>query len=242
MIATDGLGFVKLPNERILYTSPARTSLLITTPEIITGTASFTVKSDAGIVYVTNQRLVYLPSSPTPGFKSFSSPILNLSDAYIHTPLLGANFWSGKCKPVPGGGIPPPHPVAELKLTFRDGGVFDFHTIYEQIKEVLYQAYSVAQESSQQNIDLSNLDLEPLPVYKTESEMREEDRMENSPAYHMYEPERVGAVSNLAENDISRPIPAEAPPGYEDMQVQAVHIDLEQRLRREAENSAVTAT
>lgn len=120
--------------------------------------------------------------------------------------------------------------------------MFDFHTIYEQIKEVLYQAYSVAQESSQQNIDLSNLDLEPLPVYKTESEMREEDRMENSPAYHMYEPERVGAVSNLAENDISRPIPAEAPPGYEDMQVQAVHIDLEQRLRREAENSAVTAT
>lgn len=56
MTAPGQEGFVKLPNERILYTSPPRTSLEISSPKT-SGTESFAAKSDAGLVYITNQRV-----------------------------------------------------------------------------------------------------------------------------------------------------------------------------------------
>lgn len=56
MTAPGQEGFVKLPNERILYTSPPRTSLEISSPKV-SGTDPFSAKSDAGVVYITNQRV-----------------------------------------------------------------------------------------------------------------------------------------------------------------------------------------
>lgn len=49
--------FVKLPHERILYTSPPRTSLQISSPTTFPGAQPFTSKSDSGIIYITNQRV-----------------------------------------------------------------------------------------------------------------------------------------------------------------------------------------
>jgi hypothetical protein len=61
-------GFVKLPNERILYTSPPRASLQLSPPTTIAGAEPFSVKSDSGIAYITNQRVsddVPLPGAST---------------------------------------------------------------------------------------------------------------------------------------------------------------------------------
>lgn len=52
--------FVKLPHEKILYTSPPRTSLELASanPE-----KKYSVKSDGGVAYVTNQRVSTLVST-----------------------------------------------------------------------------------------------------------------------------------------------------------------------------------
>lgn len=49
--------FVKLPNERVLYVSPTRTSLSLSSTNTFPGTQPWSVKSDSGIVYITNQRV-----------------------------------------------------------------------------------------------------------------------------------------------------------------------------------------
>src|SRR6266487_775356 len=92
-------------------------------------------------------QIVYLPTNPTPELQSFSAPILNLQDSYVRAPFFGANYWCAMVRPVAGGNIPPQHPAVELKMTFREGGAFDYHTIFEQIKERLYNAVSLARES-----------------------------------------------------------------------------------------------
>lgn len=76
-----------------------------------------------------------------------------------------------------GGNIPPTHAAIELRLTFREGGAFDFHTLFVQIKERLHQAYSIAQETAHRdaagNIDLANVHLDQLPAYSAVTEIHE---------------------------------------------------------------------
>lgn len=225
-------GFIRLPNEHILYKSPSRTSIDISSTTEITSAQPFSIKCDSGTIYITNQRLVYLPTKPSSDLKSFSSPILNLQDTYVHAPFFGANYWVGLCKPVPGGGVPPPHPVVDVKLTFREGGAFQFHAIFEQIKERLNQTYAIAHENSRQCVDFSNVDLEPLPVYRPS---REDDIPPILTSSNIiFENEDSIPRSNLSENSNLRPIPNEAPPGYEEMQAQAVWMEVERGLRLEA--------
>jgi hypothetical protein len=57
MTSPNETGFVKLPNERILYTSPPRISLQISTPTATAGIEPYAAKCDAGVVFVTNQRV-----------------------------------------------------------------------------------------------------------------------------------------------------------------------------------------
>jgi hypothetical protein len=243
MTSGDEKGFVKLPNEQILFTSPPRTSLEITTPNQFPAASPLSIKSDGGIVYITNQRLVYLPTNPTTEFKSFSSPILHLQDTFVRAPFFGANYWVASCKPVSGGGIPPSHTLVDLKLTFKDGGAFDFHTVFEQIKERLYHAYQIARESGRAPVaseDLSNVNLEQLPAY----EAPPEDDREESPPILSPRPLRPGLESangpgGSNETPAAHPAnftsPDEPPPGYEEAQAQAVGNALNQRLRAEAE-------
>ncbi|KAH7342936.1 hypothetical protein BKA65DRAFT_526910 [Rhexocercosporidium sp. MPI-PUGE-AT-0058] len=244
MTSPNETGFVKLPNERILYTSPPRTSLQLSTPNTFPGAQPFSAKSDAGIVYLTNQRIVYLPAAPTPELQSFSSPILNLQDTFVRAPFFGANYWVALCKPVAGGNIPPTHAAIELRFTFREGGAFDFHTIFEQIKERLYQAYTVAQESSQRdaagNIDLANVHLEQLPAYEAAREVEDDGPTILSPI--PTRPGRDSGVDGVRSPITSSPpkpepgtAPDEPPPDYEEAQAQAVGIDLDERLRQGAE-------
>lgn len=52
--------FVKLPHEKILYTSPPRTSLELASAN---PAKKYSVKSDGGVAYVTNQRVSTLVST-----------------------------------------------------------------------------------------------------------------------------------------------------------------------------------
>ncbi|KAL9097115.1 MAG: hypothetical protein Q9165_000541 [Trypethelium subeluteriae] len=146
MLSDDG-AFTPLPGEQTLYTSPPRTSLSLQSLAKQTHTEAFSIQSSAGHVYLTNRRVVYLPSSPTPTLQSFTVPLLNLHDTHVTAPWFGPNVWTSLLQPVSGGGIPAQHAALELKLTFKDGGAFDFHTGYERIKERLQQAVEVARES-----------------------------------------------------------------------------------------------
>lgn len=222
-------GFIKLPNERTLFTSQPRTSLEISTPNTFPGAQPYSVKSDGGVVYITNQRLVYLPTNPTPELQSFSCPILNTQDTHVRAPFFGANYWTGLCKAVTGGGIPPANPVVEIRLTFREGGAFDFHTVFEEIKERLHHVYTLARESGRggTNVDLANVDLEQLPAYEPVREVErgeEEEPVILSPT--PIRPSERDTVASSARHTnrgsnsetTGGPAPDEPPPGYEETQ------------------------
>lgn len=186
-------------------------------------------------------QIVYLPSTTTPELQSFSSPILNLQDTTVQSPFFGPNYWTGVCKPVAGGGIPPSNAAVTIRLTFRDGGAFDFHSIFEQIKERLYQAYTVARESGQRNV--VDVDLEQLPAYEPTRDVEHQDDaptiLSPIPVRPLARESGVDGVGSPREPSPPKPeqftAPDEPPPGYEEAQAQAVGVDLDQRLRDAAE-------
>ena len=178
-----------------------------------------------------------------PELQSFSSPILNLQDTFVRAPFFGANYWVASVKPVAGGGIPPDHSAVELRLTFREGGAFDYSSVFEQIKERLYQAYSVARETGRAGttgLDLATVNLEQLPAYEPVREVEDDQPAILSPV-PIRPPRDTDGRGMRSQVDTSSPrpearvLPDEPPPGYEEAQTQAVNIDLDQRLRHEAE-------
>ena len=74
-------------------------------------------------------------------------------------------MWYGVLQPVTGGGIPAHHAFVKLKMTFKEGGAFDFSSTYERIKESLVQAVETARESGR-TVNLADTDLEQLPAYE----------------------------------------------------------------------------
>jgi hypothetical protein len=148
---------------------------------------------------------------------------------------------------VPGGNIPPEHPAVELKLTFKDGGAFDFHTTFERIKERLQQAVEMARDSGQlvgdgtetnagtgggalASVNLDSVHLDELPAYDAATAPRDllADTQAPPPLVDLTEaPQSPGRSSR----DEPFSPPAEPPPGYETVQNQSVADELERRLR-----------
>ncbi|OBT39442.1 hypothetical protein VE00_09835 [Pseudogymnoascus sp. WSF 3629] len=229
--------FVKLPNERILYRSPIRTSLTLSSPpNTHSSIQPWSVSSDGGVAYITNQRIVYIPTTSSPHLSSFSSPILNLHDTYVRAPFFGANYWTASVRPVAGGGIPPSLALIDLRMNFREGGAFDYHNVFELIKERLHQAVQAARDAGRNvgGVDqevLGGLHLEQLPAYEPAATV--------APGAGAADEVRRGDVvdgGQRAEGESAAAVqPDEPPPGYEEAQAQAVGIDLDQRLRRRAE-------
>lgn len=50
-------GFVRLPNERMVYSSPPRTTLALTPPSGYKGSETLSIQSGAGSIHLTNQRV-----------------------------------------------------------------------------------------------------------------------------------------------------------------------------------------
>lgn len=120
-------------------------------------------------------------------------------------------------QPVAGGGISPSLPAVQLKVTFKEGGAFDFHTNFERIKERLEQAVENTSQGTrgQQNVDLSAVHLEELPAYEAPPNARSDQ-----------------TDSRRNREPDTGPEPAEPPPCYEEVQSQSVAHELEERLRR----------
>ncbi|KAJ5544962.1 hypothetical protein N7535_006651 [Penicillium sp. DV-2018c] len=211
-------GFVRLPNERLIYSSPPRTSASLTPPQGYKGPEKLSLQSSSGSIHLTNQRVVYLPAPRSTDFQSFSSPLLNVHDSHVSAPFFGPNVWTALIQPVSGGGISASLPVVQLKVTFKEGGAFDFHTNFERIKERLEQAVENTSEGARgQDVDLSAVHLEDLPAYEAPPSARPSETPETS---------RSRRVSDAS------PDPVEPPPCYEEVQSQSVANELEERLRR----------
>ncbi|KAL8936891.1 MAG: hypothetical protein Q9216_004693 [Gyalolechia sp. 2 TL-2023] len=244
--------FIPLPQERIHFTSPSRTTLSLQTPNSYPGKEPLAITSGSGTAFVTNQRIVYLPATPTAQLQSFSAPILNLQDTHVDAPFFGANSWSGILKPVNGGNIPAHHAYVKLSMTFKDGGAFDFASTYERIKETTAQAVEVARESGrQQGPDLSDINLEQLPAYeevggdtmaRTGPPLQQPVPITSTAPSHLPQQENDLALSSNSErnpkpppptaaSDQQYPPPDEPPPGYEEVQQSSVAENLERRLR-----------
>ena len=53
--------FIRLPNEKTLFTSPARTALALTTPNTYPGKEPLSIKCPDGKAIITNQRVRTIP-------------------------------------------------------------------------------------------------------------------------------------------------------------------------------------
>lgn len=185
---------------------------------------------------------MYLPTDPQPNLQSFTAPILNLQDTRISAPFFGPNVWSGVLKPVTGGGIPAQHAFVEIKMVFKEGGAFDFHSTYERIRDSLIHAMENARDSGSE-MDPSNVHLDQLPAYdetgSTQSAMPQA-RRDDSPLIAPT-PRRPGqerttrgqAAGGLATSTPQQfEPPSEPPPGYEEAQSAGVENSLEESMRR----------
>jgi WW domain-binding protein 2 len=184
-------------------------------------------------------------------------PLLNLRDTHVTAPWFGPNVWTALLRPVSGGGIPAEHAAIELKITFKDGGAFDFHTSYERIRERLAQAVDVARESGQVlgdgseraagrggdalgGVNMDSVHLDQLPRYedvsgRTPSAATASTSPQRDSGVAVSSPLQSGPSSPPPSQQTFTP-PAEPPPGYEEVQMNSVASDLEERLR-EAEDS-----
>ncbi|KAL9090637.1 MAG: hypothetical protein Q9159_001884 [Coniocarpon cinnabarinum] len=159
--------------------------------------------------------IVYLPEPAIPSFQSFAAPLLKVHDSRITTPYFGPNGWIALVQPVTGGGIPSQHPAVEAKLTFKDGGAYDFQTKFVRIKERLQQAADIAAESGQAGpaasqtggANMHSVHLDQLPVY--------EERPSNVTSFESAEQISSSVASST---QTSAAAPDEPPPGYEEVQ------------------------
>ncbi|KAJ5606100.1 hypothetical protein N7510_008881 [Penicillium lagena] len=225
----DHEGFVRLPNERLIYSSPPRTSLTLSPPSAYKGKETLSVQSSAGCIHLTNQRVVYLPAQQTADFQSFSSPLLNVHDSHVSAPFFGPNVWTALVQPVSGGGISPNLPAVQLKVTFKEGGAFDFHTNFERIKERLAQAVENTDSGTRglRGVDLTAIHLDELPAY----DAPQHTRNHYSGPSERPPPPAESQSAGRRPSEVS-PEPSEPPPCYEEVQSQSVAHELEERLRR----------
>ncbi|KAL2136107.1 hypothetical protein VTI74DRAFT_5513 [Chaetomium olivicolor] len=213
MLTRDG-EIVPIPGESIQHTSPSRVGLELSTPRELQIAEPFSLRCDNGIAYITNLRVIYLPARPSENFKSFFTPVLNLTDTHVYPSWIGPWSWGGTVKPVPGGGIPMHIPRVNVKFIFRDGGHSNFQAKFEWIKERLHHARELGLNPSQ--------NFEPPPAYEL-----------HAPAASSSA--GSGPADSQTRQQPPQPAPDEPPPDYLAAQAQAITMRYEERMREEAE-------
>ncbi|PKS11487.1 hypothetical protein jhhlp_003251 [Lomentospora prolificans] len=216
---------VRLPHEHILHSTGSRVSIDLTVPKSLQGRTPtpFSMKSDNGIAYITNQRVIYLPSKPTEEFKSFAAPILNFEDSHISSPWFGSWYWVAVVTPVSQGGISPDIARVEVKLTFKDGGHNEFRNKFEELKERLHHVREIERETGQ-NIRIPD---EPLPAYEAPPDATGSSHLAPQPV-----PARSDSSASRGR------APDEPPPGYEEAQAQTISMRLEDHIRDAADRGS----
>ncbi|KAI9838292.1 MAG: hypothetical protein M1819_005560 [Sarea resinae] len=199
-------------------------------------------------------QVAYLQASEPPQFKSLTAPILNFQDAHVSAPFFGPNVWSAKFEPVPGGGIPAHHALVELKMVFKEGGAYDFHSKFERMKERLQQAVDVARESGHMTgdgtdrgggrgagpmagINMAAVDLEQLPAYEMGDPntlyVPQNGLSQAAPGLEVSNGGQPSQPPSTGSPNETFNAPSEPPPGYEEVQRDSVAEELERRQREE---------
>jgi hypothetical protein len=238
--------YTPLPNEQTLFTSSPRISFDLKIPAHYPGKQQqpFHLASPSGVAYLTNRRILFLPDKPSPQLQSFAAPILNLHDSHVAAPWFGPNVWTALLQPTAGGGIPvPAGGVVEVKLTFKEGGAFDFHSHYERVRERLLQAVEVSRDSgvagSAAAMNGVDVNLDDLPAYQEEGDGPLLPPTVTAVAAAQESVRRAsGSVNGSVNGDgRARPrdddTPVEPPPGYEEAQMASLRDEVERRLERE---------
>lgn len=236
--------YTPLPNEQTLFTSSPRVGFNVSTPSHFPGKQQqpYTLSSGSGLLYLTNRRIIFIPDKATPNFQSFAAPILSLHDSHVAAPWFGPNVWTALLQPTQGGGIPtPPGGVVEVKLTFKEGGAFDFHTAYERVRERLQQAVEVARidgdgtggaRNAMNGVNVENVDLEDLPAYQERGSGPLMSPVAAEQAAATRQSQRDSGLGGQDDRDRRKEsdTPNEPPPGYEEAQSSALQDELERRM------------
>lgn len=142
--------------------------------------------------------------------------------------------------------------MVEIKLTFKDGGAFDFHTKYERLRERLQQVAETTrlggEGSSSAGVAMNvanaaNVNLEDLPAYQEESDgpliapTAAAAIVVSQHSSPVLQQQRDSGVS--VDDDRPQPKPTdnafsppdEPPPGYEETQMAGLQNELDARLR-----------
>jgi len=175
-------------------------------------------------------QIIYLPATTTDQLESFAAPILNCHDAHVSAPFFGPNVWTALVQPVRQGNIPPEVPAVEVKLVFKEGGAFDFHSTYERIKERLQDAVEVAREHGQLSGQDTNEDLVGVNMDTV--------HLDALPSYEDAAAPQFGAQASRSAPPPGPPagheVPLSEPPRYEDVQRQSVAEEVERAVRRQS--------
>lgn len=129
-----------------------------------------------------------------------------------------------------------------MKLTFKEGGAFDFSTTYERMKETLAQAMETARASGRPVNNVGgavDVDLEQLPAYEELSggaprapvPIQRPTPVGPSGAHRPAPPANNGVVG-LGPAASNAPTPDEPPPGYEEVLQGSVANELERRVEK----------
>jgi len=238
MLTEDKKTFVPLQGEQTLYKSPSRTSLSLQSFNK-SQDDHFSLDCSAGVAALTTRRIVYIPATPTANLESFSAPILNFQDTHISAPWFGPNVWTAVVKPVLGGNIPSNIPALELKMTFKEGGAYDFQNTFDRIKERTQHAVEIAQESGQLTGDgtssgagFDGVHLDELPSYEDAGAgIRLMSSVGQRRDEQISEPQHD---NNSSITEIRQPAPP--PPRYEEVQRESIADALERRVRENEED------
>ena len=153
-------------------------------------------------------------------------------------------------QPVPGGGLQSTQAQIDIKLTFKEGGAFDFHTNFERIKERFHQAMEAARESDtignrltrtdapMASVNMDAVHLDELPTYQDSGRdqlapqptppaptRRPVQQEQPAPSFEEVVEGRPPAPRQVAP-------PTDAPPGYEETQQQSIERELEARVAK----------
>ncbi|KAL7276005.1 hypothetical protein RUND412_001036 [Rhizina undulata] len=203
--------FIYLPGERALYQSPVRTSFTLSSMSSFPASRPFSISCSSGVLHLTTQRIVYTLTDKTPNLESFSCPLTHLHDTHVYAPFFGPNTWSATVQPVSNGGIPQTSSAVELKLVFKDGGAFDFHSMLERVKERVRQTLENSQPGLDPQVALSRVHMEDLPAY---------------------EPVGAQAGGGGGARTVEAVEMDGPPPGYEEVQRDSVAMELERQAGR----------
>ena len=126
--------------------------------------------------------------------------------------------------------------MVEVKLTFKEGGAFDFHSHYERVRERLLQAVEVGRDAG---VEVGSVTLDDLPAYQEEGDGPLLSPTAVAVAAARLEVERRnGSVGGSGsgdgdgrgrDRDREVDTPVEPPPGYEEAQMAGLRDEVERR-------------